>query len=268
MIKKIIQYPTVESLEFGGTVRHFDETLLETIQDLKDTITENNLEALSAFQIGSALAVFVIKQEDGSFLEIVNPVIITREGSITPIETTAYFPGLSAKTKRYEKIKITYEDKTGKQQFLTAEGNLAILIQRKCDYLLGSNFRIRLDKEEQKLFDAKLEYGTDAFNNNNCPTTFKRDILLTLIKYGVYVGILGIIVGLFLSPELIATLKTVENYLITSLFVLVLVYFFYAQYEGKKYTNCSSCQLGNIAGTALIQSVKLFLLFLANTFML
>jgi len=268
MIKEIIQYPTVESLEFGGKVRHFDETLLETIQDLKDTITENGLEALSAFQIGSHLAVFVIKQENGEFLEIINPIIITREGTVTPVETTAYFPGLSAKTKRYEKIKLTYEDRTGKQQFLTAQGNLSILIQRKSDYLLGANFRIRLDKEEQKLFDAKLEYGTDAFSNNDCPTTFKRDIILAIIRYGIYLGIIGIIISFFLSPEMTTTLKIIENYLIVSLFALVVVYFFYAQYEGKQYTNCSSCQLGNIVGTALIQSTKIFLLFLANTFIL
>lgn len=264
MIKKIIQYPAVESLEFGGTVRHFDETLHNTIQDLKDTINENGLEALSAFQIGSPLAALVIKQENGEFLEIINPVIITREGTVTPIETTAYFPGLSAKTKRYEKIKITYEDRTGKQQFLSAAGHLSILIQRKSDYLLGSNFRIRLNKEEEKLFDAKLEYGTDAFNNNDCPTTFKRDILLRMINYGLYLGIAGIIVSFFLSPEAVAALKIVENYLMTSLFVLIVIYFFYAQYEGKQYTNCSSCQLGNIIGTASIQSVKLLLLFLAN----
>ena len=103
MIKEIIQYPTVMSLEFGGNVRHFDNTLLELIQDLKDTIVANNLNALAAFQIGSPLAVIVIKQDDGQFLEIINPVIIKREGAITPIETTSYFPGLSGKTKRYEK---------------------------------------------------------------------------------------------------------------------------------------------------------------------
>jgi len=268
MIKEIIQYPTVESLEFGGTVRHFDETLLETIQDLKDTIIENQLEALSAFQIGSPLAVFVVKQNNGEFLEIINPIIITREGVVTPIETTAYFPGLSAKTKRYEKIKLTYEDRTGKQQFLTAQGNLSILIQRKSDYLLGSNFRIRLDKEEQKLFDAKLEYGTDAFKNNDCPTTFKRDSILAMIRYGIYLGIIGILISFFLSAEGVATLKIYENYLAALLVSFIVVYFFYAQYEGKQYTNCSSCQLGNITGTALIQSTKVLLLFLANYFIL
>ena len=133
MIKTIIQYPTVMSLEFGAPVRHFDDTLLEIIQDLKETILDNDLNALAAFQIGSPLAVILIKQDNGQFLEIINPVIVKREGSITPTESTAYFPGLTAKTKRYEKITLMYEDKEGKQQFLSAEGDLAIMIQRKTD---------------------------------------------------------------------------------------------------------------------------------------
>ncbi|HHE05792.1 MAG TPA: peptide deformylase, partial [Epsilonproteobacteria bacterium] len=89
MIKEIITYPTVESLEFAGVVRHFDDTLLETIQDLKDTTVANDIAALSAFQIRSPLAVFVILLDNGEFLKINNPVIITREGNITPTETTA-----------------------------------------------------------------------------------------------------------------------------------------------------------------------------------
>lgn len=268
MVKQIITYPTVESLEFGAQVRHFDDSILQTIQDLKDTIVENNLEALSAFQIGSPLAVFVILQDDNSFLEIVNPVIIKREGHITPTETTAYFPGLTAKTKRYEKIKITYEDATGKQHFLEAEGKLAIQIQRKSDYLLGSNFRIRMSKEEQELFDAKLEYGTDRLNNDNCPTTFKRDKILKVIKYGLYLGAIGILIGLFLSTPIVANIKTYENYLTSTLLGLLIVYFFYAQYEGKQYTNCMSCQLGNIVGTAAIEGSKILILFFASYFIL
>ena len=268
MIKEIITYPTAESLEFGGTVRHFDAMLLETIQNLKETIVANNIEALSAFQIGSPLAVFVILQDDGEFLEIINPIIITREGNITPIETTAYFPGLSATTKRYEKIKLTYEDATGKQHFLEADGKLAIQIQRKSDYLLGSNFRIRMNKEEQVLFDAKLEYGINAFENNDCPTVFKRDIILRMIKFGLYLGIASIIIGLFASDELSNKIGRYENYLTSILIFMLVIYFFYAQYEGKQYTNCSSCQLGNIVGTFFIQGIRITFLVLASNFLL
>lgn len=268
MIKKIIQYPTVMSLEFGAPVRHFDDSLLEIIQDLKETIIANDLNALAAFQIGSPLAVIIIKQNNDHFLEIINPVIIKREGSTTPSESTAYFPGLTAKTKRYEKITLMYEDREGTQQFLSADRDLAITIQRKTDYLLGANFRIRMTEEEKKLFDAKLEFGTDRIDHNDCPTVFKKDKILHLINYGFIAGIFGLLLSFFLSTEIVKTVKIAENTLMLTLLLLMILYFFYAQYEGKKYKHCTSCQIGNIIGTFAILSVKFLLLFLANYFIL
>ncbi len=268
MIKKIIQYPTVMSLEFGAPVRHFDDTLIEIIQDLKETILENDLNALAAFQIGSPLAVILIKQDNGQFLEIINPVIVKREGSISPTESTAYFPGLTAKTKRYEKITLMYEDREGKQQFLSAEGDLAITIQRKTDYLLGANFRIRMTEGEKKLFDDKLEFGTDTIDYNDCPTVFKRDKILHIINYGFIAGILGLIISFFAVDQTKETLTIMENGLMLAILALMIAYFFYAQYEGKQYKHCTSCQIGNIVGTITILSFKLLLLFLANYFIL
>ena len=255
------------SLEFGGPVRHFDDTLLEIIQDLKDTILANDLNALAAFQIGSPLAVIVIKQDD-QFLEIINPVIIKREGTVTPIESTAYFPGLSATTKRYEKIKLMYEDREAKQQFLTAEDDLAVTIQRKADYLLGANFRIRMTEEEKKLFDNKLEFGTDSLDFNDCPTVFKRDRILRVINYGFIAGIIGLILGFFLSGENLLLLTTGMKTLMMLILVLIVGYFFYAQHEGKQYKQCTSCQIGNIIGTTAILAFKLLLLYIANYFIL
>lgn len=268
MVREIVQYPTTPSLEFGGNVRHFDESLFELIKDLKDTMEANNLNALAAFQIGSPYAVIVIKKEDGSYLEIINPRIIKRDGTVEPTETTAYFPELSAKTRRYEKIKLMYEDREGKQQFLDADGDLAITIQRKIDYVFGSNFRVRLSEEERKLFDSKLEFGTDAITDNGCPTVFKRDRILQLFKVFFISAILGLVGSFFVSEETLVTLQSVENYLMISMLGLIVIYFFYAQYEGKQYKNCSSCQIGNIIGTSAIELVKLLVLFVAVYFIL
>ena len=267
MIKEITKYPTTPSLEFGANVRHFNEELFNIIQDLKDTMAENNLDALAAFQIASPLSVIVLKDNE-EFIEIVNPRILTREGSVTPTETTAYFPDLSAKTKRYKKIKVMYEDTTGEQQFLEADGDLSITIQRKIDYLYGSNFRVRLNEEERELFDNKLEFGTDAITQNDCPTVFKRDRLLQLFKYTFVMALLATVLSFFLSEENLATLTNIENYTMIFLFILIIVYFFYAQYEGKEYKHCTSCQIGNIIGTSVIALVKLSVLFIANYFLL
>ena len=267
MIKQITQYPTVPSQAFDGIVRHYDDALLNLLQDLKDTITDNNLDGLAAYQIGSPSNVIVIKQED-DFLEIINPIIITKEGSLTPIEKTAYFPGLTATTKRHQKIKLMYEDKEGKQHFLTAEDDLAILIQRKTDYQLGANFTVRMSKEERALFDAKLDNSSSTTTQESCPTTdptLAKNIL-RIITATLILGAIGAVLGIFVSDDLSNILSTVEKYLMIFLLFSLGAYFLVANYEGKKYTNCTSCQVGNIVGTLFIQSIRILLLFIANYF--
>jgi len=266
MIRDITRYPTTPSLEFGTDVRFYDEKLHTLIEDLKDTIDANSLDALAAFQIESPLCIIVIKKEDGEFLELINAKVLTRNGTVHPTETTAYFPGLSAKTIRYEKIKVMYEDRDGNQKFLDADGDLSITIQRKIDYIYGSNFRVRLDEEERKLFDSKLEFGTDAITKNDCPTVFKRDVILKIFKGLLILGILLILVSLFLSDESLVTLSSIQNYNFVTMLSLIIIYFFYAQYEGKQYKHCTSCQIGNIIGTSIMLIISLTVLFLANYF--
>ena len=256
MIKEIIKYPTTPSLEFAADVRHFNESLFKLIQDLKDTIDANNINALTAYQIGSPLKVIVIKDSD-TYIELIIPIIIKREGTVNPIERTAYFPNLSAKTSRYEKIKVMYEDREGKEQFLEADGELSITIQRKLDYAYGSNFRVRLDKDERKVFDAKLEFGTDAITQNDCPTIFKRDRILQILKILFIGSIAGYVGTFFTDGENLEMLNSIENYLLLSMLGFIIIYFFYAQYEGKQYKHCTSCQIGNIIGTSFIELIKL-----------
>lgn len=267
MIKPITQYPTMPSQAFDGIVRHYNETLHTLLQNLKDTIIENNLDGLAAYQIGSPSNVIVIKQED-DFLEIINPVIITKEGNLTSIETTAYYSGLTATIKRHKKIKLMYENREGKQQFLTAEDELAILIQRKTDYQLGANFTVRMSKEEKTLFESKLANSTNTTSQESCPTTeptLTKNIL-RIITATLILGTLGALLGLFVSDDSANTLSTIEKYLMIFLLFSLAVYFLVANYKGKKYTNCTSCQVGNIVGTLFIQSIRILLLFISNYF--
>ena len=267
MIKEIITYPKTPSLEFGANVRLFDDALFQLIDDIKDTMKANNLNALAAFQIGSPYNVIVLQDGD-DFIELINARIIKQEGTIESVETTAYFPNLSAKVERYETIKVMYEDREGNQKFLDATGEKAIIIQRKLDYSFGSNFRIRLDDAERKIFDEKLEFGTDAIIENGCPTVFKRDKILHTFKYTFIAALVGVGFSFFLSDANRAILKVAENYTMLFMLVLLVTYFFYAQYEGRQYKNCSSCQIGNIIGVSAISAVKLLALFALNYFLI
>jgi len=258
MIKNIIQYPTQTGFDFGGTVRHFDTSLHTLIADMKDTMQANTLQGLAAFQIGSSLNVIVILKE-GQYIEIMNPVIFTKEGELTPIESTAYYPNLTAKTKRAKTIKLMYDDSEGKQRFLTASNDLAVLIQRKTDYLLGSTFIARLNPKEKIIFENKLQGLSDTDAKRSCNISPYSDKILNVIKYALIVGV-GALLGAFFST-LIPYLKTFEHYLIIGIAILIGMYFIRAMYEGKR---CGVCQLGNTAAVAVKKSIHLVGLYLLN----
>ena len=268
MIQQITTYPTQTGFGFGGTVRHFDETLTQLLSDLKETCEANHLDGLAAFQIDSPFTVMVIKQE-GEFLEIINPAIFHKEGKISSTESTTYFPHLTAEVERAKTIKLMYENNKGEQQFLTAHDELAILIQRKVDYLMGSSFLVRLSKEEKALFEQKLESNSNALTVESCPIKgLQSDKILNAIKYGVYGGVIALISKLFLDNSALETVKSVEYSLVGVLFLMIIGYFFYAQYEGKKYRTCTSCQIGNIAAMTLIKTVHILGLFLLSYWLL
>lgn len=275
MVRDIITYPTSPSVEYGTDVRVFNEEIVSIIQDLKDTIEENSLDALAAFQIGEMYNIIVIKKgdmsfvaDDDGFLELINPRIISSSDKITTIEKTAYFPGLSANVKRHNNISVIYEDRNLKQHSLKATGDEAILLQRKIDYTFGSSFINKLSKDERKIFDKKLDFGSDIAVSESCPTTFKRDYLLKAINIIMIAMALLVVVSLFISNA--QTLESMWSYQLYSSYTalgLLVIYFFYAQYEGKQFTSCTSCQIGNIIGTTVITLIKLTLIILISYFL-
>jgi peptide deformylase len=267
MVKDIVKYPTPPSVEFSVDVRVFNENIVSLIEYLKDTIISNSLDGLAAYQIGSYFNVIVVKQEDGSFLELINPRLISQNGRITTTESTAYFPELTANIERYDNISLVYQDINAKDLTLKAQGDFSVLLQRKIDYTFGTTFMQKMSESERTLFENKLEFGGDVATPESCPTTFKRDKILDLIKY-IYVAMfISIIVSLFVSNETSSTVWQYEIYTAYGVLALNTIYFFYAYFEGKAYTSCVSCQLGNIIGTTVISLTKLSLLMLMSYFL-
>ena len=274
MVREIITYPTPPSVEYSTDVRVFNDEISSIIDDMKDTIEANDLDGLAAFQIGSMYNIVVVKKEDdssesGTLLELINPRLFNTSGKVTTLERTAYFPGLSAQVTRHDKISVVYEDRDFNQHSLKAEGEFSILLQRKIDYTFGSSFINKLSEDEKKNFENKLEFGMDIAISESCPTTFKRDYILKAINIIMIamVALLGI--SLFISQE--ETLSTLWNYQVYTSFGalgLTLIYFFYAQYEGKQFTSCTSCQIGNIIGTSAIVLTKLTFVMLVSYFLL
>jgi len=267
MTKELIKYPQSLGKEFNAPVRFFDETLNTLIEDLRDTIEANNLDGLSAFQIGNPYNVVVIK-DSNEFLVMINPKIYQENGSITSEETTTYFGDISATLTRASEIKITYEDENANTKYLTANDELAILIQRKVDYTFGGTIRYRLKDKKQDEFDTKLQYGNDALQNASCPTSSFKDKISVFINYLIAFSFISLVLVFILSDKNILLLEQFENYSMIAILSLILIYVPYGYYEGKINKGCTSCQIGNILGTAVIALVKLSILYALNYFLL
>ncbi|QOY55287.1 peptide deformylase [Candidatus Sulfurimonas marisnigri] len=266
MVKDIVTYPTPPSVNFGTDVRLFNEDLFSLIDDLKDTITENKIDGLAAYQIGYYFNVIVVKK-DGDFLELINPRVLRTEGKTVVTESTAYFPGLTAQVQRYEAISLVYQDREGKQHSLKADGEFGILLQRKIDYTFGSTFLMKLSKEEKELFESKLEQGSNISIPESCPTVFKRDKILKVASILTLLIALLLLASLFVSnEESLSSIWNFQKYISYATIGVIVTYFFYAQYEGKIFTSCSSCQIGNIIGTALVSLTKLSAIMLISYF--
>jgi peptide deformylase len=103
---------------------------------------------LAANQAGVPLRVAVIrippKEGPGVQLVLVNPELVSGEGSQTGEEGCLSFPGLFLKIKRFRKVKVRSFNERGLPVEINAEGFLARALQHEIDHLDGVVFVDRL----------------------------------------------------------------------------------------------------------------------------
>ena len=126
----------------------------QMLDDMAETMYAANGVGLAAPQIGKSLRLVVIDVEDEhGLLELVNPVITMREGSVVDSEGCLSIPKVYGEVERAERVTVEYTDRRSRRRTLTADGLLARCIQHECDHLDGRLFidiAINLRKEEEK----------------------------------------------------------------------------------------------------------------------
>ncbi|WP_457746505.1 peptide deformylase [Sulfurimonas sp.] len=261
MVKKIIKYPAPLSVEYATDVRIFNDELFSLIDNLKDTINENNLEALSAFQIGSFYNVIVVKKDDGSFLELINPRLIAHSGKVTTQETTAYYQDMSAEIQRYEHISIVYQDRDAKDNSLQAQGKLAIILQRKIDYTFGATFIHKMSKEEKEKFEAKLSGKANQGHSNYTPVAYKKDKIMHIVDFLLFVIVALMIYSFFLhEAQEMGNIWNYELYITYTIIGLLIASFVFTYYESKIHKTCTTGQMSNVLLTSSVVFIKLVIL--------
>lgn len=265
MVQPLLKYPDPRIRLISGNVRFFNDSLHDIIEDMTDTMKENGLDALSAIQIGIQYNVIVLK-ENGEYTPYINVRFVKEKDKETGTERSPYYEGFTVEVDRFTSLTVIYEDEHGTMHSRDVEGELARTFQHQLDYAYGSTFVDRVPKEIKAQIDAYLEHGLvkdsrmPGEKSASCPTVFGRDYIKRAYRYVMLAVFLTFFAPFFVSETTLSTLYTLDKILLPAALALIVGYFFYAEFEAKKYKQCTSCQTGNIIGTVGIAAVQLALL--------
>lgn len=125
--------------EICQPVGRVDKRLRQLLDDMAETMYQADGVGLAAPQVGESVRMVVIDVGKG-LIELINPVITFREGSVKDTEGCLSVPKIYGEVERAAKIKVEFLNRRGKKQHLTAEGLLARCIQHELDHLDGQLF--------------------------------------------------------------------------------------------------------------------------------
>ncbi len=165
-IREILKYPDPVLKTKSSRVEKIDETLQRLINDMVETMYAAPGVGLAANQVGVPLQLAVIditsreEKERGRrrpLLVIINPEIISVEGSVVDEEGCLSIPDFSEKVRRAARVKVRAQDRSGKPFEIEAEGLLAKALQHEIDHLNGLLFIDRMSPLKKSIFRRRLK---------------------------------------------------------------------------------------------------------------
>lgn len=120
-------------------VKRVGTAIRKTLKDMAETMYEAKGIGLAAPQIGLDRTMIVVDIGEG-LLELVNPKVVSAEGSATATEGCLSLPGMWGEVPRAEKVKVEALDAGGHRTWIEGEGMLARVLQHEIDHLDGILF--------------------------------------------------------------------------------------------------------------------------------
>jgi len=162
MIRPIVVYPDKRLKLVSKSVTSFDSTLHTLLDDMYDTMCSKNGVGLASIQIGVDSRVLIINipsEEDTQLkentLEIINPIIIEKDGSEIFQEGCLSVPGIYEDIERAKHIKVEFQDRFGEKKTIESDDFLAIALQHEIDHLDGKVFIEKLSFIKRKKFEKE-----------------------------------------------------------------------------------------------------------------
>lgn len=117
-------------------IKEITSSTITLLEDMADTMYEYNGVGLAAPQVGILRRMVVIDIGDG-LIELINPVIVEKEGSQTGSEGCLSVPGLTGTVTRPNYCKVEALDRNGNKITVEGEELMARALCHEIDHLDG-----------------------------------------------------------------------------------------------------------------------------------
>ncbi|HIX52431.1 MAG TPA: peptide deformylase [Candidatus Lachnoclostridium stercoripullorum] len=128
----------------------------ELIEDMFETMYEENGVGLAASQVGVLRQIVTIDVEDGNQYVLINPEILETSGEQTGYEGCLSVPGKTGIVTRPDHVRVRALNEEMEPYELVGEGLLARAICHECDHLKGKLY-VSMVEGELKDTDAMDE---------------------------------------------------------------------------------------------------------------
>jgi peptide deformylase len=160
-VLQIHRYPDPVLRQRAEPVDPKDPSLPALVADLFESMYAADGVGLAANQVGLARRVAVIDTSGGedpdARLVLLNPVLLDVQGSVEEDEGCLSFPGLRAKARRGERVRVRAYGLDGQAFEVEAGGLLAKALQHEIDHLNGRLFIDHLPLAQQALVSGRLK---------------------------------------------------------------------------------------------------------------
>jgi len=158
-IRNILHFPDPRLRQVASPVEVVDGEIRKLVDDMAETMYDAPGIGLAATQIDVHKRVIVIdvSRDRSDLLVLINPEIVSGEGSQKLEEGCLSVPGIYEKVTRQEKVRVHALDRNGKEFELDADELLAVCIQHEIDHLDGKVFVDYLSPLKQQRIDKKLQ---------------------------------------------------------------------------------------------------------------
>ena len=144
-IREVVKAPAKVLSSKTKEVEVIDETIIELLDDMYDTMVEHDGVGIAAPQINVGLRVAIVELGE-DILEMINPVVLETRGEAEDVEGCLSFPELFGLVKRPTYVKIEAADREGRIYELEAEDFEARCILHEIDHLDGVLFDSKMTR--------------------------------------------------------------------------------------------------------------------------